>query len=84
MKVKVMDITTTVSQGEVEAGRLHSDIEVDVNEGKAITLPSNFEASVRTDLIKLAVASSRAAMRFLLKKPRTRFCTSVTRCSSVI
>ena len=41
MKVKVMDITTTVSQGEVEAGRLHSDIEVDVNEGKAITLPSS-------------------------------------------
>ena len=63
MKVKVMDITTTVSQGEVEAGRLHSDIEVDVNEGKAITLPSNFEASVRTDLIKLAVASSRANRR---------------------
>ena len=63
MKVKVMDITTTVTQGEVEAGRLHSDIEVDVNEGKAITLPSNFEASVRTDLIKLAVASSRANRR---------------------
>jgi len=60
MKVKVMDITTTVTQGEVEAGRLHSDIEVDVSEGKSITLPSNFEASVRTDLIKLAVASSRA------------------------
>ena len=63
MKVKVMDITTTVTQGEVEAGRLHSDIEVDVNEGKAITLPSNFETSVRTDLIKLAVASSRANRR---------------------
>ena len=63
MKVKVMDITTTVTQGEVEAGRLHSDIEVDVSEGKSITLPSNFEASVRTDLIKLAVASSRANRR---------------------
>ncbi|CAH0377156.1 unnamed protein product [Pelagomonas calceolata] len=31
-----------------------------------------------------AVASSRAAMRLLRKKPRTRFWTNVTRCSSVI
>tara|TARA_X000000950_G_scaffold280317_1_gene374710 strand:+ start:200 stop:1081 length:882 start_codon:yes stop_codon:yes gene_type:complete len=63
MKVKVMDITATVTQGEVEAGRLHSDIEVDASEGKSITLPTNFETSVRMDLIKLAVASSRANRR---------------------
>ena len=46
--------------GEVEVGRLHSDIEVDVNEGKAITLPSNW-ASVRTGSSRCGVRAPTAA-----------------------
>jgi large subunit ribosomal protein L4e len=63
MKVKVKDVTTTVTQAEIEAGRMHAMIDVEVSEGKAISLPDAFATPVREDLIKLAVASSRANRR---------------------
>ena len=63
MKVKVKDVTTTVTQAEIEAGRMHAMIDVEVSEGKAISLPDAFATPVRKDLIKLAVASSRANRR---------------------
>ncbi len=63
MKVKVKDVVTTVTQAEIEAGRMHASIDVEVSEGQAIQLPEAFTTPVREDLVKLAVASSRANRR---------------------
>lgn len=63
MKVNVIDITNTISQTELDAGRLPDVFEISVSDGKKVELPSAFETELRTDLIKLAVASSRANRR---------------------
>ena len=63
MKVNVIDITNTVSQDEVDAGRLQENFEISVENGKKVTLSDAFTTELRTDLIKLAVASSRANRR---------------------
>ena len=63
MKVNVLDITNTVSQDEVDAGRLQENFEISVENGKKVTLSEAFSTELRTDLIKLAVASSRANRR---------------------
>ena len=63
MKVNVLDITNTVSQDEVDAGRLQENFEISVENGKKVKLSDAFTAELRTDLIKLAVASSRANRR---------------------
>ena len=63
MKVNVIDITNTVSQDEVDAGRLQENFEISVENGKKVTLSDAFSTELRTDLIKLAVASSRANRR---------------------
>ena len=63
MKVNVIDITNTISQTELDAGRLPDVFEISVSDGKKVELPAAFETELRTDLIKLAVASSRANRR---------------------
>ena len=63
MKVNVLDITNTISQTELDAGRLPDVFEISVSDGKKVDLPAAFETELRTDLIKLAVASSRANRR---------------------
>ena len=63
LKVNVIDITNTVSQDEVDAGRLQESFEISVENGKKVTLSDAFSTELRTDLIKLAVASSRANRR---------------------
>ena len=63
MKVNVLDITNTISQTELDAGRLPDVFEISVSNGKKVNLPAAFETELRTDLIKLAVASSRANRR---------------------
>ena len=63
MKVNVLDITNTISQTELDAGRLPDVFEISISNGKKVNLPAAFETELRTDLIKLAVASSRANRR---------------------
>lgn len=63
MKVAVKDIVNTVTQTEMDAGKLSAQFSVEVNEGAKMSLPSAFDSEVREDLIKLAVASSRANRR---------------------
>ena len=63
MKVNVLDITNTVVQDEVDAGRLQENFEISVENGKKVTLSEAFSTELRADLIKLAVASSRANRR---------------------
>ena len=61
--MNVLDITNTISQTELDAGRLPDVFEISVSNGKKVDLPAAFETELRTDLIKLAVASSRANRR---------------------
>ena len=63
MKVKVMNVINNISQNEVEAGKLQESYEIDVDTGKAITLPGSFESVFRPDLINRVVKSSRANRR---------------------
>jgi large subunit ribosomal protein L4e len=63
MKVAVKDITNTVTQDEVDAGKLQLQFEIEVAEGKKVTLPDAFNTPLREDVIRLAVASSRANRR---------------------
>ena len=63
MKVVVKDITNTITADELDAGRLQDTFEIVVEDGKTITLPESFFSPVRNDLVKLAVASSRANRR---------------------
>lgn len=63
MKVAVKDITNNVSQQEFDAGRTQEVFSVDVADGAKVALPDAFTAVVREDVIKMAVASSRANRR---------------------
>ena len=63
MKVATKNIVNTVTQTEMDAGKLSARFEVEVSNGSKVDLPSAFESEVREDLIKLAVASSRANRR---------------------
>ena len=54
LKVAVKDIVNEVSG---------STFSVSVNDGAKVTLPDSFSTEIRTDLVKLAVASSRANRR---------------------
>ena len=60
MKVAVKDITNTISADELDAGRLQDTFEISVKNGSKVTLPESFTTPMRADLVKLAVASSRA------------------------
>ena len=63
MKVATKNIVTTVTQTEMDAGKLSARFEVEVSNGSKVSLPSAFGSEVREDLVKLAVASSRANRR---------------------
>ena len=63
MKVAVKDITNNISADELDAGRLQDTFEISVEDGSKVTLPDSFNSTLRVDLIKLAVASSRANRR---------------------
>ena len=63
MKVAVKDITNTISADELDAGRLQDTFEIAVSDGSKIALPDSFATPLREDLVKLAVASSRANRR---------------------
>ena len=63
MKVAVHNILNNIEQDELDAGRLQEVYEIDVELGKKVSLPESFSAPIRTDLVKLAVASARANRR---------------------
>jgi len=63
MKVAVKDIVNTITQDEMDAGKLTARFDVEVSNGSKVTLPEAFSTEVREDLVKLAVASSRANRR---------------------
>ena len=63
MKVAVYNIVNSIEQDELDAGRLQEVYEIDVEMGKKVSLPDSFSAEIRSDLVKLAVASARANRR---------------------
>lgn len=63
MKVAVHNIINNIEQDELDAGRLQEVYEIGVELGKKVSLPDSFSAEIRTDLVKLAVASARANRR---------------------
>ncbi|MDP6864054.1 MAG: 50S ribosomal protein L4 [Candidatus Poseidoniaceae archaeon] len=63
MKVAVHNILNNIEQDELDAGRLQEVYEIDVELGKKLSLPDSFSAPIRSDLVKLAVASARANRR---------------------
>ena len=63
MKVAVHNIINNIEQDELDAGRLQEVYDIDVELGKKVSLPNSFNAEIRTDLVKLAVASARANRR---------------------
>ena len=63
MKVATKNIVNTVTQTEMDAGKLSARFEVEVSNGSKVSLPPAFQSDVREDLVKLAVASSRANRR---------------------
>ena len=63
MKVAVHNIVNNIEQDELDAGRLQEVYEIDVELGKKVSLPDSFNSEIRSDLVKLAVASVRANRR---------------------
>ena len=63
MKVALHNIINNIEQDELDAGRLQEVYDIDVELGKKVSLPDSFNAEIRTDLVKLAVASARANRR---------------------
>ena len=63
MKVAVKNISNNITQDEMDAGRLQSVFDITVEDGSKVTLPESFSQSVRVDLVRDAVASSRANRR---------------------
>ncbi len=63
MKVSVHNIINNIEQDELDAGRLQEVYDIDVELGKKVSLPDSFNSEIRTDLVKLAVASARANRR---------------------
>ena len=63
MKVAVHNIVNNIEQDELDAGRLQEVYEIDVELGKKVSLPDSFNSEIRSDLVKLAVASARANPR---------------------
>jgi len=63
MKVELRNIINKIEQDELDAGRLQEVYEIDVELGKKVSLPESFNTEIRTDLVKLAIASARANRR---------------------
>ena len=62
-----MNIVNNIQQDELDAGKLQEVYDIEVELGKKITLPDSFEAPHRPDMVKMAVASSRANRRQKLR-----------------
>ncbi len=73
MKVAVHNIVNKIEQDELDAGRLQEVYEIGVEVGKKVSLPDSFNSEIRTDLVKLAVASARANRRQGIWFQRTRW-----------
>ena len=63
MKVALHNIINNIEQDELDAGRLQEVYDIDVELGKKVSLPDSFSSEIRSDLVKLAVASARANRR---------------------
>jgi large subunit ribosomal protein L4e len=63
MKVAVHNILNNIEQDELDAGRLQEVYDISVEMGKKVSLPDAFESEIRTDMVKLAIASARANRR---------------------
>ena len=63
MKVNVFDIVNNVEQDELDAGRLQEFYDIEVTSSSTVTLPDSFSSEVREDMVRRAVASSRANRR---------------------
>ncbi len=63
MKVKLLNITNNVDQEEFEEGFLSENYEIETSAGKSITLPECFSSYIRQDVVRDAVAASRANRR---------------------
>ena len=63
MKVAVKNISNNITQDEMDAGRLQSVFDITVEDGSKVSLPDSFSQSVREDLVRDAIASSRANRR---------------------
>ena len=63
MKVVVKNISHNITQDEMDAGRLQSVFDITVEDGSKVSLPDSFSQSVREDLVRDAIASSRANRR---------------------
>ena len=63
MKVAVHNIINNIEQDELDAGRLQEVYDIDDELGKKVSLPDSFSSEIRSDLVKLAVASARANRR---------------------
>jgi len=63
MKVAVHNIVNKIEQDELDAGRLQEVYDIGVELGKKVSLPESFNSEIRSDLVKLAVASARANRR---------------------
>ena len=62
MKVAVKNISNNITQDEMDAGRLQSVFDITVEDGSKVT-SQNRSANRRVDLVRDAVASSRANRR---------------------
>ena len=51
MKVATKDIVNTVTQTEMDAGKLSARFDVEVSDGSKVNLPAAFESEVREDLV---------------------------------
>ena len=60
MKTKSYNLVNNVEQEEMDAGLLAEMYQVEVKDGKSLTLPSVFSSEIREDLIRRAVLASRA------------------------
>ena len=49
MKVATKDIVNTVTQTEMDAGKLSARFDVEVSDGSKVNLPAAFESEVRED-----------------------------------
>ena len=63
MKTKSYNLVNNVEQEEMDAGLLAEMYQVEVKDGKSLTLPSVFSSEIREDLIRRAVLASRANRR---------------------
>lgn len=63
MKIKSYNLVNSVIQEEMDAGLLAETYNVEVKDGKAVSLPEPFSSEIREDIVRSAVHASRANRR---------------------